>query len=744
VGFRPFVHQLANRHGLGGFVGNEPWGVLLEIEGTAPALERFQQELGASPPPLCSIEQIERHELTPLGETVFSIVPSQTRGSGTSSVPPDVGTCEDCLRELNDPRDRRFRYPFINCSHCGPRYTVIRSLPYDRPFTTLSRFSLCPLCASEYDRPGDRRFHAQPIACPACGPQVWLETEGLVQAKGDDAITQAIALIDQGWIVAIKGIGGFHLACDATNPQAVARLRQRKHRESKPFAIMVKGLDQARHLAAISDDQARFLCGPQKPIVLLKRSSTVGDRSGGSESYPQIAREVAPGTPNLGIMLPYSPLHHLLVGDKPLVMTSGNLSDEPIARDNQEARSRLSHIADAFLMHDRDIQVACDDSVIQVVGSVDYPLRRSRGYAPLPVHLPHPVPPVLAVGGELKATLCVTMESRAILSQHLGDVTSPETLETLERSASHLLQLFQAKPRAIACDLHPDYLSSQWATQFARKLGVPLIKVPHHEAHAASLLLDYGWRKGRVLVACFDGTGYGPDGTIWGGEFFLAKDDEFQRVDFLHPVPLPGGQAAIRRPYRMALATLWAHGLPWTEDLPCVAICPKTERRILLGQLEGKIHCPSTTSAGRWFDAIASLVGIRHTIDYEAQAAIEMEALAEQLDQSYPTEPRWCLQAIIEDLRRQVPVGVIAGRFHNTVADRILETALRFRPLDAIGLTGGVFQNALLLSRARTLLQNQGFTVLLHHQVPTNDGGLALGQAWLACQRLGQVVPPHG
>lgn len=736
VGFRPFVYRLAQRYQLCGFVSNTTDCVWIEVQGMADAIAAFAADLTTQRPPLARIDAIAT-EPCPLGhETDFRIQASSFSATAGSSVPADIATCPECIRELFDPTDRRYRYPFINCTNCGPRFTIIRGLPYDRPSTTMSVFTMCAECAREYHDPAHRRFHAQPIACPVCGPHVWLEVHQQTIAQADAAIEQALQLLNAGQILAIKGIGGFHLACDATNSHAVQTLRERKGRGEKPFAVMVRDLAQAREWGVVAEEEARLLTGPERPIVLLPRRP----------EDSRLAAEVAPGLNTLGLMLPYSPLHHLLLQDRPLVMTSGNRSDEPIARDNDEARQRLANVADAFLFHNRDIHTVCDDSVVRVFADCQYPLRRSRGLAPLPVRLPRPVRPILAVGGELKATLCLTTDTRAILSQHIGDVESVETLAVLERTAEQLLTLFATEPEAIVCDAHPGYLSAEWARQFAARRGLPVLQVQHHRAHVAALLTDCGWTTDSVLVVCFDGTGYGDDGAIWGGEIFLAQGSAIRRVAKLSDIPLPGGDAAIRRPYRVALAHLWSAGVTWSEDLPCVAACSPVERRVLQRQLQRHVHCVPTSSAGRLFDAVASLIGIRQTVSYEAQAAIEMESRATVTPGAcYPIhilDDEWTqwdvrpvIRAIAEEVHQRVPAAQIAGRFHATVAEAITRLVSHLGQkytFNAVGLTGGVFQNLLLLQHTVDRLRTSGRRVLIHRHVPTNDGGLSLGQAVLA------------
>ncbi|MFO0798673.1 MAG: carbamoyltransferase HypF [Gemmataceae bacterium] len=726
VGFRPFVYQLAVRHALTGVVGNDTAGVFIEVQGAADRVAAFAAELTARPPPLARVDAVDAADLPTVPETHFVIVASQTTAGRGSSVPADVATCVDCLRELLDPADRRFRYPFINCTHCGPRFTIIRRLPYDRPATTMAGFPMCAACEREYLDPADRRFHAQPVACPACGPRVWLEAGGASVAAGDAAIREAGRVLDGGGLLAVKGVGGFHLACDAGTAAAVAKLRERKGRTDKPFAVMVPDIDAAKRIAEVGDDEAAVLTGPERPIVMVRRRDAGG--------------LIAPGLNTVGLMLPYSPLHHLLV-DRPLVMTSGNRSDEPIARDNAEARGRLADLADAFLMHDRDIHTACDDSVVRVFAGHEYPVRRSRGYAPLPVKLPRAAKAVLAVGGELKATLCVTAGDHAYLSQHIGDVESPDTLAVLDRTADHMLALFGVAPEVVACDLHPGYLSAEWAARLAERRGVPLVRVQHHRSHVASLLADANCHGGPVLVACFDGTGYGTDGAVWGGEFFLADEGRIERVAHLKYVPLPGGDAAVRKPYRVALAHLWAAGIGWDSDMPSTTACGDVEQRVLRRQLERNVNCVPTSSMGRLFDAVASLAGVCQAVSYEGQAAMELEAVAGDGADPYPfgvtgtgplvldTAP--LLAAVVADVSGRTPAPRIAARFHTAVAEMVRVVAGRLAA-PAVGLTGGVFQNVTLLQLVADRLRAEGVAVLTHLQVPCNDGGLSLGQAVVA------------
>jgi hydrogenase maturation protein HypF len=741
VGFRPFVFALARDHGLTGFVGNDSAGVFIEVQGTPSALGAFQRQLASSAPPLAQIESVTVEELPIQPEQTFEIVASALQPGASTPISPDIATCDDCLRELFAPTDRRYRYPFINCTHCGPRFTIIRDIPYDRPLTTMSAFPMCPACAAEYHDPTNRRFHAQPNACPECGPIVSFVGPGNSQeARGDEALSLARRALDNGLIVAIKGIGGFHLACDGTDDQTVRRLRDRKGRIDKPFALMMQNLEVVRRYATVDEEEARLLSTRERPIVLLKRRVV-------SEAIP-LSPQVAPGNDYLGIMLPYTPLHHLLMDERPLILTSGNLSDEPIVKDNDAALRNLAPLADAFLLHDRDIHVVCDDSVVRVFAGQEYPIRRSRGYAPMPVPLPRRVPTVLAVGGELKATFCLTRGHHAYLSQHVGDMENLETLRAFEQGFAHFQALFRATPERIVCDAHPGYLSSRWAAEFALTNNLPLQRVQHHHAHIAAVMADHGLDGSQPVIGfSFDGTGYGTDGGIWGGEVMLATYASFQRVAHLKNVPLPGGDASIKRPYRAALAHLWAAGMPWQADWPCVAACSAVERRVLLRQLEDNVQCVPTSSMGRFFDAVAALLGIRQVITYEAQGSIEMEAIAaSETNEAYTfscsagepiaIDPGDVLRGIAADLEQHLPVAMIAAKFHRGVAELIAQLAVRLREgtgLGTVALSGGVFQNGLLLRLSLEELQAAGFEVLIHHRVPANDGGLALGQAAIAC-----------
>ncbi|WP_228120378.1 carbamoyltransferase HypF [Streptomyces fagopyri] len=635
VGFRPYVYTLATGLDLRGHVTNTPEGVVAEVEGTPGAVARFCERIAVHAPPLARVESVDHHEVPRTGDTAFSILASRTDGPARTLIPPDTATCAACLRELADPDDRRHRHPFVNCTHCGPRFTIVTGLPYDRAHTTMAGFPMCPDCAREYADPADRRFHAQPVACPACGPRLRL----LVPRPGDagpprpdtrdDPVAEARRLLADGAVLAVKGLGGYHLACDATNPDAVALLRRRKARGDKPFAVMARGPDDIGHLVRIGAEERALLTGATRPIVLLRRLGAAR-----TPHAPWPAASVAPGSPDLGVMLPYTPLHHLLLGlpgdadgARLLVMTSGNLSGEPIVTDDEEALRRLAHLADAWLTHDRPIHVPCDDSVLRVCDGEPLMVRRARGYAPLPLTLPVPVRPALAVGGDLKNALCLGEGHHAWLSAHIGDMDDLATQRAFERAVAQLESITPVRPELLAADRHPGYRSARWADRNAA--GRPVVRVQHHHAHVAAAMAEAGLDGSRpVLGVAFDGTGYGDDGAVWGGEFLLADYDGFVRFGHLAYVPLPGGDAAVHRPYRMALAHLRAAGIDWSGDLACTSACPPDERVVLARQLERDLNCVPTSSMGRLFDAVSSLTGVCHRSGYEAQAAVELEAAA--------------------------------------------------------------------------------------------------------------------
>jgi hydrogenase maturation protein HypF len=755
VGFRPFVYNLAARMNLKGWVRNTSAGVDIEADGERDVLEAFVKALRDEAPTLSHIDELTASFGPANGFRSFEIIHSESIDSAFQPISPDVAVCDDCLRELFDPSDRRYRYPFINCTNCGPRFTIIKDIPYDRPKTTMAPFAMCPDCEREYTDPSNRRFHAQPVACPKCGPKVWLErwnVEAFERSNaGDDAIRETRRLLAEGKIVAIKGLGGFHLACDATNSKAVSELRRRKLRVDKPFALMMPDLAAIEQHCFVNDAERELLQSTARPIVLLRRKP-------GSN----ITKEVAPNQDFIGVMLPYTPLHYLLLekaDDFPsaLVMTSGNLSEEPIATDNQEARERLASLADAFLMHDRDIHIRCDDSIVRTFepSSVEtfrhagvYPIRRSRGYAPFPVKLPFEVPQILATGSELKNTFCITNKNYAFLSHHIGDMENYETLKSFEQGIEHFERLFRVKPEAVACDMHPNYLATRYALERAERENLPAFSIQHHHAHIAACMAEHGLDGSRPIIGLsFDGTGYGEDGAIWGGEFLIADYKSYQRPFHLQYFPLPGGDASIKKPARAALALLWSLRIEWDERLAPVMQFNKEERGLLYAQLEKKINTPMTSSMGRLFDAAAALAGVRQIVNYEGQAAIEFEALADPAEAgSYSfalnqteVEVRSGIEALIKDALAGVRTSKISARFHNGLADVIRTAVNRMSQETGIreaALSGGVWQNLTLLRRTLSLLQADGFTVYLHRQVPTNDGGLSLGQAVIAASRL--------
>ena len=823
VGFRPFVYNLATTMGLSGWVLNHSGGVDIEVEGPAEQVAAFLEDFPVKVPPLARVASVEAHPVPPRGYAGFEIRHSESQAGRYQLIAPDVATCPDCLRELLDPEDRRYRYPFINCTNCGPRFTIIGDIPYDRPNTTMRVFPMCPDCQREYDDPANRRFHAQPNACPVCGPQVWLvedsETEDSGQPSigkasnqvhgggdserppaghelradslsGEAAIARAVQLLREGKILALKGLGGFQLVCDATNAEAVARLRERKRRPAKPFALMVATLEDAKRLAAVPSEAERLLTSPQSPIVLLD-----------ARSDSPVTAGVAPNSRILGLMLPYTPLHHILLRDVgcPLVMTSGNLSEEPIAKDNDEALRRLAPLADAFLLHNRDIHARYDDSVVQLMGIAEsrisespnrqisersgrwvaakgetdslQVMRRARGYAPFPVRLPSSGPQVYAAGPLLKNTFTLTRDDYAFVSQHIGDLENLETLDHYQAALATYEHLFRVEPERVVCDLHPDYMSTHLAIAFAREHGLPMPRrIQHHEAHVAACLADNGRPVdgGPVIGVALDGTGYGSDGTIWGGEWLVGDYRGFRRAAHLEVLPLPGGDSAIHHPWRIAAAYL--HALQFDERLPLGEFCPADVMRVRT-MVDRKLNTPLTSSMGRLFDAVSALLGICHEASYEAQAAIELEQVVPAawaaggsevspypfsigaavgspmrdsrfsdsliLDSPIPTTPLQIgvaplFDAILDDLDRGSSPADIALRFHVTVASMVVTVCERLREsaaIDTVALSGGVFQNRLLLTHSVTGLRRTGFQVLTHHQVPPNDGGVSLGQA---------------
>jgi hydrogenase maturation protein HypF len=725
VGFRPFVHNLARRLGLAGYVLNSSAGVVAEVEGAPAALDSFVESLRTEAPPLARIEEMFVAEIDPLGERDFAIRESQAREGEFVLVSPDVATCPDCYRDFTDLANRRYGYAFTNCTNCGPRYTIIRDIPYDRPNTTMAAFRMCAACQAEYDDPGNRRFHAQPNACAECGPQL------------SAPISEARRRLREGEIVAIRGLGGFHLACDARNDGAVRLLRERKRRSDKPFALMARDVAAVEAFCAVSDDDRQALASARRPIVILPRLADSG-----------ISAAVAPGNNTIGVMLPYTPLHHLLFSGAPydaLVMTSGNLSEEPIVTSNEEALDRLRPLADWFLLHNRDIYMRADDSVVRTFEGVERVLRRSRGFVPRAIDLGMEVAEILACGGELKNTFCLSKGRYAVLSQHIGDMENYETLVFFEETLANLKKLFRVEPRAVAHDLHPGYLSTQYAL---RVPDLEKIGVQHHHAHIASCMAENGLR-GKVIGVALDGTGYGTDGQIWGGEFLVADYGGFERRAHLRYVPLAGGDAAVRQPWRPALAYL-ADTYGAAAEFPELAIwrdVPESQRKLVRGMIAQRVNTIDTSSCGRLFDAVAAIIGVRQQINFEGQAAIELETIAaDGVADGYPValegdsvDFRPAIERIVAEVRAGTPAPMIAARFHNTMAEAIMEVCRRLRAqekLNRVCLGGGTFQNMKLLARALAGLRRLDFEVFIHAQVPPNDGGIALGQAVIATEIL--------
>ncbi len=747
MGFRPFIYALAQRHGLIGLVRNDAEGVHIEAEGPPEELELFLQDIREKAPPLAVVEAVSWRPLAVLKERDFRIEESREGIQRRALISPDVATCSECVAELFDPADRRYRYPFTNCTNCGPRFTITRSVPYDRAMTTMAHFEMCPECLNEYDDPSDRRFHAQPNACPVCGPQVKLLDRFGHELHGrpDDPILRAARMLRGRAVVAIKGLGGYHLACDPFDERAVRTLRGRKVRQDKPFALMARDLEQVHELCRVGPEEEKLLTSPARPIVLLERLT----RSG-------VAEEVAPRQNTLGVMLAYTPLHHLLLQDAgiPLVMTSGNNSDEPIAYRDEEAFEQLGEIADYFLIHDRPIHMRCDDSVVRVVRGQTYQIRRSRGYAPAPLRVAEGFGQhTLACGGELKNTFCVAKEGHAFLSHHIGDLENYETLRSFQEGVEHYCRLFDVQPELVAHDLHPEYLSTKYAREL-EETGLPAVGVQHHHAHIASCLADNERPSAEsVIGVALDGTGYGTDGAVWGGEFLEGSiETGFVRRAHLEYAPMPGGTAAIREPWRMAIAQLVSlYGEEEVLKLPLGAVRRSGERnvRLIARLVEHGLNTPPTSSAGRLFDAVAALVGVpgsRRTT-YEGQAAVELELAADgPAGRGYPfrllpDEGGWVVETlgivagVVEDLLAGRGAGEISSRFHRTVAEMVAAGCGEIRErggAGAVALSGGTFQNLLLMEQVVELLRGKGFTVYRHRRVPTNDGGLSLGQAMLA------------
>ena len=743
VGFRPFVYTAAAEFGLTGCVRNDSFGAVIEVEGPAHDVDDFLDRLRDRPPPLAIVESMVIEPIPVRGGTGFVIADTSRTDGGRTLASPDVAMCAECESELRDPADRRYRHPFVNCTNCGPRFTIIASLPYDRASTTMAAFEMCNDCSREYADPASRRFHAQPICCPNCGPALRYRDTGGDTVSRESALRSSRDLLRGGGILAVKGVGGYHLACDARDEAAVAELRRRKRRGDKPFAVMVPDLTAARLIASVDDNAERVLAGAQRPIVLLPRIPGAA-----------VAQSVAPRNPDLGVMLAYTPLHALLfglAGDQPgpdvLVMTSGNLGGEPICFTDEDAVTRLADLADGWLIHDRTILVPCDDSVVRMLGGTEMPIRRSRGYAPLPVALPVRLPPTLAVGADLKNTMAVAEDNYAWLSQHIGDMDDVATLTAFDSAQRHLCALVGVEPHVLVADAHPHYRSTAWAQRNAA--GRPLRTVQHHHAHVAAVMAEHGCDGShKVLGFAFDGTGYGPDGAVWGGEMLLADYKSCRRLAALSYVPLAGGDTSVQRPYRMALAHLWAAGLEWDPDLPPVSACPDVERSVLAHQLETGLGCAPTSSMGRLFDAVSALAGVRQVVDYEAQAAIELEGLSREIDiegtdfATYAFDVAACtspvlvdpapvLRAIVRDHRSGLGSAMIGARFHRAVADLVVHLACDARArfgAHPIALSGGVFQNMLLLRLCLSGLRAAEFDVITHRRVPPNDGGIGLGQ----------------
>ena len=739
VGFRPHVYQQARRFQLTGHISNTSSGVCIHIEGSAESLSRFRQSLSETLPPLACILDITESSDTVQGFPDFSIIQSRSDRHPFTLISPDVSVCEDCLKEMRDPADRRYGYPFINCTNCGPRYTIIEDIPYDRPFTSMKHFTMCRECQAEYDDPANRRFHAQPNACPVCGPKTSLCDANGYPVVCENPVTQAAQLLRQGHIVAVKGLGGFHLAVDALNAQAVMRLRTRKHREEKPLAIMVAGIADITPYAFVTPEEQTLLTSFHKPVVLLKKKTPC-----------LLPEAVSPCNAWVGVMIAYTPLHYLLLARGPavLVMTSANLSEEPIAIDNADALKRLSGIADYFLLHNRDILLRGDDSVLRHAAGGVRMIRRSRGFTPVPVLLRQKTPPVLACGGELKNTVCLTRGNQAFLSQHIGDLENMASYDFYRMTIEHLKRILGITPEIVAFDLHPDYFSTRYAQEQSDVLCIP---VQHHHAHIVSCMAE-NRIDGPVIGMAFDGAGYGEDGAIWGGELLIADECSYRRAGHLAYMPLPGGAAAVREPWRMALAYLDAvYGESMMDlSLPVIRDIRTDRLQFIRSMIAKNVNCPKTSSMGRLFDAIAAIAGIRYKTSYEGQAAIELEMVADSAstdvypfewtsDDGYRIQPHPLIRAVVADIQGQTPLSTVSARFHNTVIRMMAELCRKIRNdigLNRVALSGGVFQNVTLLTGLIQTLSEDGFHVFSHSLVPANDGGLALGQAVSAAMRM--------
>jgi hydrogenase maturation protein HypF len=740
VGFRPFIYQLADKHNLKGWVLNTSGSVEIEAEGDKNELDEFLIELRQEHPPQAHISNLSFTDHRPAGYKTFEIRKSLSRPEEYQLISPDLATCCECQYDFTNKQNHRYGYPFTNCTNCGPRFTIIKDIPYDRPLTTMNVFKMCPTCQAEYDDPLNRRFHAQPNACPICGPTLWLTDAQGKKIDTQDVIGEVARLLKDDAIMAIRGLGGYLLAANAEDGVTIKRLRERKRRPAKPFAVMLSTMNRVREHCYLSVAEEKLLAAPSNPIVLLRWKDS-----------SSISRAVAPSLNYVGVMLPYTPLHHLLMQqvDRPLIMTSGNLSEEPIAKDNDEALVRLQGIADYLLQHNREIHSRYDDSVAMVVDEQPVILRRARGYAPYPVRLPFKARQILACGAEEKNTFCLTRDENAFVSQHIGDMENEETLEHFEKTVALYSKMFRIKPQLLAADMHPDYLATKWAQARAEKRKLPLVYIQHHHAHIVSCMAENGVKEPVIGVA-FDGTGYGPDGHIWGGEFMIADCKNFERCGHLEYLPLPGGSAAIKRPYRTAIGylyTLLGEEI-LTKKLPCLDSVDKTELELIRKQVDKQLNSPLTSSCGRLFDAVAALAGVCTMISYEAQAAIELEMAAGDIwiEETYPfsiTEDdsvkiihlKEMLEAIVVDIRKEAEVATISAKFHNTVAQMIVKMCselTRESGIRSIVLSGGCFQNRRLLKKVTAELLKCNLKVLNHHQVPANDGGISLGQAVIA------------
>ena len=735
VGFRPFVYQLANRYDLKGKVANTSSGVSIHIEGNRQNIESFCRDISEKKPPIAYITEIDLFDESVNAYQEFTIVESREPSMMTTLISPDVSVCDDCRHELFDLNDRRFGYPFINCTNCGPRYTIINDIPYDRPKTSMKHFTMCPICQAEYDDPGNRRFHAQPNACAECGPHIDLYDNTRQKIATPKPLEKTVELIKQGYIIAIKGLGGFHLAVDAENDQAVAKLRKRKHREEKPFALISHNLESVQSYAKVGSEEGKLLKSPQRPIVLLKKREP-----------NSISREVAPRNRYFGAMLPYTPLHYLLLsrGFTALVMTSGNLREEPIAIDNDDAFERLSDIADYFLIHNRDIYLRSDDSIVRKTAGDTRFIRRSRGYVPVPVFLNKKVPSILACGAELKNTVCLTKGNQAFLSQHIGDLENLATYDFFKLTIRHMKRILDINPEIIAFDLHPDYLRTRYAEEME---NINKIQVQHHHAHIVSAMAE-NRIDGPVIGLSFDGTGYGTDGAIWGGEILIADIEKFYRAAHFAYVPMPGSTAAIKEPWRMAISYLYdslGQGF-WNLDLPVLKAIEADKVKIIVDMVRKKINSPLTSSLGRLFDGIAAITGIRYKVAFEGQAAMELEMLAaDKVADIYDYEwitteghkilTRPIIQGVVNDMVNGIHPSVISRKFHQTLIQMFSDLCAVIRKesgLNRVVLSGGVFQNSLLLTGLIKALEEKNFQVFTHSKVPANDGGICLGQAMVA------------